>query len=129
MSVGQEITSPSSEEFELKPGDRKHVELVVPALPAATAIRGRIVDSQRQPVVGARVWLRDWDLGANRQASGRVTEVLTGADGGYAFHEVEPGGHRVEVRLSGRAVAGHSDAIDIEAGKVTRIDLIVDAPR
>lgn len=68
--------------------------------PAAT-IAGVVRDGQGQPVAGARVWLRDWDMATGQQRSGSVVETITDRAGRYRFLGVPPGGAWLQVALHG----------------------------
>lgn len=113
-----------SRELELRWGASHDVGDVVLSSPAAIA--GVVRDAQKNPVPGARVWLRDWDFGTNQQKSGSVVETITDRQGRYRFAGVPPGGAWLQVMLlekhsTGRAV----EPFDVEAGDDLVFDLVL----
>ncbi len=95
-------------------------------LAAPASIDGVVRDAEQRPVPGLRVWLRDWDLEKNGQASGSVGETLTDRDGRYRFVGVPLGGAYLQL-LSGTSERGVSDRavepFEVEAGKTYTFDL------
>jgi hypothetical protein len=102
--------------------------LVVPDLPLSppACIEGVVRDSEQRPAPGIRVWLRDWDFGANGQRSGSVVEVITDRLGRYRFVGVPPGGAWLQLLATpgerfetGRA----KEPFEVEPGKTYTEDL------
>jgi protocatechuate 3,4-dioxygenase beta subunit len=128
VTFGQESIGQSTEPFLVGVGEsRTGIELVVTS-PGATSLSGVVRDHDGNPVPGARVWLRDFDLQAGKQASGSVIEVLAGRDGRYRF-DVVPGGHWVQVFLEKDREAIRTEPFEIQAGSSMRKDLEVEPPR
>lgn len=86
-------------------------------------VEGRVSDEQGQPLPGARVWLRNFDPTTGRQTDGSVNEILSDREGRYRFVDVEPGGHRVELRTFGRREATVSSDFEVGPGAVLEMNL------
>lgn len=86
-----------SDEFDTKPGSLTDVGEL--KLAPAASVAGVVRDVNQKPVVGARVWLRDWDFGTGSQKSGSVVEVITDRAGRYRFPGVPAGGAWLQVML------------------------------
>lgn len=95
-------------------------------LQAPAIIEGVVRDPQGRPVAGVCVWLRDWDLARNRQASGNIVETLTDRDGRYRFVGVSVGGAWLQhfVNTGGKTPRTRSvEPFEVEAGKSYTFDL------
>jgi protocatechuate 3,4-dioxygenase beta subunit len=103
--------SGQSEPFQLRP-EQPLTDIVV-ACEAASAVSGVVLDGAGQPIPGARVWLRDYDASTGRQTSGSVFEVRTDRQGRFRHVGVEPGGHRLEVRVIGQAASALAEGDDL----------------
>jgi hypothetical protein len=123
-SVESEAGSGTSEALALGRGGQVEVTI---SLAAPAIIEGAVRDRSGQPVPGARVWLRNWDLDAKRQRDGGVVEALTDAHGRYRHLGVAPGGHWLECFLDRGGRRGHEDQEKFEVAPGARIqrDLVL----
>jgi protocatechuate 3,4-dioxygenase beta subunit len=112
-----------SREVELRWGETCSVGDIVMA-PAA-AVAGTVRDEQQKPLAGARVWLRDWDMGAGRQKSGSVVETITDRQGRYRFVGVPPGGAYLQVALRGERMLHKAvEPFEVKSGEQLQFDLV-----
>lgn len=114
----------TSEPFSLAEigGDVRLPELKL-APPAS--IEGVVKDTEGKLLPGVTIWLRDWDLGTGRQASGSVTEVITDKLGRYRFLGVPPGGAWLQlVKNEDRNQTQHVvEPFEVEPGKTYTFDI------
>lgn len=74
-------------------------QVTVPAmqLSAPAMVEGIVRDQNQQPVAGICVFLGDWDMEANTQRSGGITEVITDRKGRFRFVGVPVGGATLQL--------------------------------
>ena len=98
---------------------RPDLELQPPAV-----IAGVVRDADGIPAPGVRVWLRDWNMLANSQRSGSVTEVITDRQGRYRFVGVPPGGAWLQLLATEAATFARAlDPFEVEPGVTYERDL------
>lgn len=104
------------------------VRLADLTLSPPASIEGIVTDKDRKPVPGVTVWLRDWEMGANRQRSGGVTEVITDRDGRFRFVGVPVGGAWLQIVEDERADKSRRvvDPFAVEAGQTYTFKLDYD---
>ncbi len=121
VSLGEQ-DSAASEPF-VAPSGTELRDLVLTAVPLGI-VEGVLADAQGQPLVGARVWLRNVDPLTGRQKDGSMIEILSDREGRYRFIDVEPGGHRVEVRGLMLERLAASEAFELGPGATANFDLV-----
>ncbi len=125
LHVDGRAGSCDGEPFQLAEPGTKHAAGELRLQEPAT-IEGVVRDAQGRPVPGVCVWLRDWDLARNRQASGNVLETLTDRDGRYRFVGVPAGGAWLQRFVGTSAKHPRERAVEpfeVEAGKGYTFDL------
>lgn len=112
-----------SGEVELRWGKTSTVGDLV--MTPAAAIAGTVRDAQQQPVAGARVWLRDWDMGTGQQKSGSVVETITDRQGRYRFVGVPPGGAYLQLALRDERMLDKAvEPFEVKSGEQLQFDLV-----
>jgi protocatechuate 3,4-dioxygenase beta subunit len=119
----------TSEPFAIAAAD---TQVAVPdlRLGVPSTIEGTVVDEQRKPLPGIRVWLRDWDLSTQSQRSGVVVEVITDRKGRYRFVGAPPGDAYLQLLVVNDHP--HSNAVEpfeVEVGKTYTFELQVPKPQ
>ncbi|HSK77414.1 MAG TPA: carboxypeptidase-like regulatory domain-containing protein [Thermoanaerobaculia bacterium] len=87
-----------------------------------SALFGKVVDAQGQPLPGASVLLFD------AKSSGPLIHEpliqVTDANGAFRFHSLPGGRYSIQAALEGFSVAGHSN-LDLSDGKISEVQLTV----
>ena len=121
----------TSQPFDLtKPGTV--VKLGEAKLSEPATIGGVVRDAQKQPVGGARVWLRDWDMVSGQQRSRSLVETITDAQGRYRFPGVPIGGALLQLFHGPGNTFSNYEAVEpfaVEVGKSYTFDLELPAAK
>lgn len=123
IAVQDPAGAASGEPFELRAAGASVVRPDLQLAPPAT-VEGDVRDRAGKPVAGLRVWLREWEVGANKQRSGSLVEVLTDSAGRFRFAGVAPGGATLQVLFEEEFVtANAASPFEVEAGSTHRFQL------
>ncbi|MCA8965712.1 MAG: sigma-70 family RNA polymerase sigma factor, partial [Planctomycetes bacterium] len=112
---------------------RRDFEFTLQLRGAAGSVRGRVVDAERRPIAGARVFVGSQSAlqapgvrGMNDEHEPRGFAVVTDAEGNFARLDVPPGPTELQAWAVGHGplVSG----VDVQAGALARVELQLPEP-